>query len=623
LSHSHHSKGPCASARAASSSKRQPLALHSGIGQLLSRAHHIERRQRLPLHVAQRHGQRVDAQLVAVARQAVVSLPHLLNQGLELGSLHFGLRRDAGQLTALEPSREVGLGQVGQQHPPGRRGVRGQACAQVQAIGQVPHRFGHACTAGHDHALIAIQHHRTESRLRLRGQTVERGLQRARQARSGHVTARQAQHPRRQPVMAAIGVQIPQLGQREQMSPRRRPRDARALRGQRGVQALALGVKSLQHGQPFGQAFDVVCFGNGHDHETGAKLRSRTNLWQARHVKALCVPVRRNGFARSSHKPSINRTNSNAFSPPQGPALYARRHCIERIEETRMSTTRTQVAIVGAGPSGLLLGQLLFKAGIDAVIVERQSGDYVLSRIRAGVLEQVTMDLLHEAGVGQRMHKEGLVHTGFDLLFKGARHRIDMDHLTGGKKVMVYGQTEVTRDLMDMRQAAGLPTVYEAENVQVHDFDSQKPRVTYEKNGQLHTIECDFIAGCDGFHGVCRASAPKNAIKEYEKVYPFGWLGVLSDTPPVHHELIYANSTRGFALCSQRSATRSRYYLQVPTTDKVEQWSDDAFWDELRKRLDPEARAHLVTGPSIEKSIAPLAQFCDRTHALWPHVLGR
>lgn len=274
-----------------------------------------------------------------------------------------------------------------------------------------------------------------------------------------------------------------------------------------------------------------------------------------------------------------------------------------------MSTTRTQVAIIGAGPSGLLLGQLLHKAGIDATIVERQSGDYVLSRIRAGVLEQVTMDLLDEAGVGQRMHKEGLVHTGFDLLFKGARHRIAMDQLTGGKKVIVYGQTEVTRDLMDTRQAAGLPTVYEAENVQVHEFDTAKPRVTYEKNGQMHTIECDFIAGCDGFHGVCRASAPKDKIREYEKVYPFGWLGVLSDTPPVHHELIYANSTRGFALCSQRSATRSRYYLQVPTSDKVEQWSDDDFWTELRHRLDPEACEHLVTGPSIEKSIAPLRSF--------------
>ncbi|MEA3394577.1 MAG: 4-hydroxybenzoate 3-monooxygenase [Pseudomonadota bacterium] len=270
---------------------------------------------------------------------------------------------------------------------------------------------------------------------------------------------------------------------------------------------------------------------------------------------------------------------------------------------------RTQVAIIGAGPSGLLLGQLLHKAGIDAVILERQTGDYVLGRIRAGVLEQVTIDLLDEAGVGQRMHQEGLVHGGFDMLFKGERHRIDMNKLTGGKNVMVYGQTEVTRDLMQARAAAGLTTIYEAANVAVHDFDSAKPRVTYEKDGQQHEITCDFIAGCDGFHGVCRASAPRNAIKEFEKVYPFGWLGVLSDTPPVHEELIYVNSPRGFALCSQRSETRSRYYLQVPLTDKVEQWSDQAFWDELKLRLDPEARAKLVTGPSIEKSIAPLRSF--------------
>jgi len=270
---------------------------------------------------------------------------------------------------------------------------------------------------------------------------------------------------------------------------------------------------------------------------------------------------------------------------------------------------RTQVAIVGAGPSGLLLGQLLHKAGIDAIIVERQTGDYVLSRIRAGILEQVCIDLMDEAGVGERMHKEGLVHGGFDLLVDGQRHRIDMNKLTGGKNVMVYGQTELTRDLMDARAAAGLPTVYEASNVQVHDFDTKTPRVTYEKDGQSHTIECDFIAGCDGFHGVCRASAPRSAIKEYEKVYPFGWLGLLADTPPVHHELIYVNSPRGFALCSQRSHTRSRYYLQVPLTDKIEEWTDDAFWQELRLRLDPEAREKLVTGPSIEKSIAPLRSF--------------
>ena len=270
---------------------------------------------------------------------------------------------------------------------------------------------------------------------------------------------------------------------------------------------------------------------------------------------------------------------------------------------------RTQVAIIGAGPSGLLLGQLLHKAGIDAIVLERQTGDYVLTRIRAGVLEQVCIDLLDEAGVGERMHREGLVHGGFDMLFKGERHRIDMNHLTGGKNVMVYGQTEVTRDLMDARKAAGLTTIYEAGNVTVHDFDSAKPRVRYEKDGQTHEIECDFIAGCDGFHGVCRASAPRSAIREYEKIYPFGWLGILSDTPPVHEELIYANSPRGFALCSQRSATRSRYYLQVPLTDKVEDWSDEAFWQELRLRLDPEARAKLVTGPSIEKSIAPLRSF--------------
>jgi p-hydroxybenzoate 3-monooxygenase len=278
-----------------------------------------------------------------------------------------------------------------------------------------------------------------------------------------------------------------------------------------------------------------------------------------------------------------------------------------------MQIQRTQVAIIGGGPAGLLLGQLLHKAGIDAILIERQSPDYVLSRIRAGVLEQVSMDLLDEAGVGARMHQEGLVHGGFDMLFKGERHRIDMQALTGGKQVMVYGQTEVTRDLMAARQDAGLPTVYEAANVTVHNFDTDRPRVRYETTGangsEQHEIACDFIAGCDGFHGVCRASAPRSAIREYEKVYPFGWLGVLADTPPVHHELIYVNSPRGFALCSQRSHTRSRYYLQVPLTDKLEDWSDAAFWDELRLRLDPAAREQLVTGPSIEKSIAPLRSF--------------
>jgi p-hydroxybenzoate 3-monooxygenase len=270
---------------------------------------------------------------------------------------------------------------------------------------------------------------------------------------------------------------------------------------------------------------------------------------------------------------------------------------------------RTQVAIIGAGPSGLLLGALLAKADIDAVILEQRSAEYVLGRIRAGVLEQVTVDLLDEVGVGERMHREGLKHDGFELSFGGARHRIDLYGLTGGKRVMVYGQTEVTRDLMNARHAAGLPTIYEADNVAIHGWDTDRPSVTYRKGDETHTIECDFIAGCDGFHGVCRASIPPAKLQTFEKVYPFGWLGVLSRTPPVSHELIYANHERGFALCSMRSHTLSRYYVQCSLDDKVEQWSDAMFWDELRARLDPEAAAKLVTGPSIEKSIAPLRSF--------------
>jgi p-hydroxybenzoate 3-monooxygenase len=271
---------------------------------------------------------------------------------------------------------------------------------------------------------------------------------------------------------------------------------------------------------------------------------------------------------------------------------------------------KTQVAIIGAGPSGLLLGQLLFKAGIHNVIVERQSADYVLGRIRAGVLEQITVDLMDECGVGARMHREGLVHEGIELLFQGERHRIDFPSLTGGKTVTVYGQTEVTRDLMEARAAEGLPTVYEVgDSVSLHGFDGAHPKVRYVKDGKQHEIECDFIAGCDGFHGVSRASVPASAIRTYEKVYPFGWLGLLADVPPVFHELIYANTERGFALCSMRSPTRSRYYVQVPLEERVENWSDDAFWAELRSRLDPEAQERLVTGPSLEKSIAPLRSF--------------
>ena len=270
---------------------------------------------------------------------------------------------------------------------------------------------------------------------------------------------------------------------------------------------------------------------------------------------------------------------------------------------------RVQVAIIGSGPSGLLLGQLLHRAGIDAIILEQKSREYVLGRIRAGVLEQGAVDMLERAGVAARLHKECLVHGGIDLAFNGVRHRIDLNALTGGKNVTVYGQTEVTRDLMDARAAAGAKTVYEAENVSVHGFDTNRPKVRYRKDGIEHELECDFIAGCDGFHGVCRQSVPPSAITNYERVYPFGWMGLLSETPPVSHELIYVNHERGFALCSMRSMTRSRYYVQCPLSDKVEDWSDDRFWDELRRRLDPATAAKLVTGPSIEKSIAPLRSF--------------
>ena len=269
---------------------------------------------------------------------------------------------------------------------------------------------------------------------------------------------------------------------------------------------------------------------------------------------------------------------------------------------------KTQVAIIGAGPSGLLLGQLLAKAGIANVVIEARSAEYVLGRIRAGVLEQTTTDLLDSAGVGQRMRAEGLPHDGVELCFGGERHRVDLFGLTG-KRVMVYGQTEVTRDLMAARSAAGLPTVYEATDAQVHDLDSIHPSVSYLKDGVRHSVQADFIAGCDGYHGVCRDSLPAQAISLYEKIYPFGWLGVLADVPPVSHELIYAHHERGFALCSQRSLTRSRYYLQCPVDAPLAQWSDDAFWAELKRRLPAETAAQMITGPSIEKSIAPLRSF--------------
>lgn len=270
---------------------------------------------------------------------------------------------------------------------------------------------------------------------------------------------------------------------------------------------------------------------------------------------------------------------------------------------------RTQVAIIGAGPSGLLLGQLLHKAGIDNVIVERQSGDYVLGRIRAGILEQVTVDLLREAGVGERVGREGVVHHSIELVFAGTRHPIDVHGLTGGKVVTAYGQTELTKDLMEARAAAGLQTVYEAADVSLHGHDGDAPVVRYRKDGQSRELRCDFIAGCDGFHGVSRATV-KDHVTEFERVYPFGWLGVLADVPPVSpHAIVYGNSERGFSLCSMRSMTRSRYYVQCPLDDKVEDWSDQRFWDELRRRLDPELAQKVVTGPSLEKSIAPLRSF--------------
>ncbi|MDQ0395758.1 4-hydroxybenzoate 3-monooxygenase [Labrys monachus] len=270
---------------------------------------------------------------------------------------------------------------------------------------------------------------------------------------------------------------------------------------------------------------------------------------------------------------------------------------------------RTQVAIIGAGPAGLLLGQLLSRQGIDTVILERRSGDYVLSRIRAGVLEQGMVHMLEEAGVAERLHREGLVHDGFSLAFEGRRHRIDLKGLTGGKTVTVYGQTEVTHDLMIAREAMGATTIYEADDVALHDFDGAAPRVSFVKDGVRTELACDFIAGCDGFHGVCRRSVPDGSIREFERIYPFGWLGVLADVPPAAHELVYANAARGFALCSMRSAGRSRYYVQVPLDEKVEDWSDERFFDELRRRVPEDVAAAVTVGPSIEKSIAPLRSF--------------
>ena len=273
-----------------------------------------------------------------------------------------------------------------------------------------------------------------------------------------------------------------------------------------------------------------------------------------------------------------------------------------------MSATRTQVVIIGAGPSGLLLSQLLDLAGVDTIVLERKSRAYVEGRIRAGVLEQGTADLVRAAQIHARMHAEGLPHDGFEIAFDGRRLRIDMKGLTGSQ-VLVYGQTELTKDLFDAREARGGAIVFEAENAAPLDFDRDAPRVTYEKDGVTHEIACDYIAGCDGYHGVSRRSVPAGSLETFERVYPVGWLGVLSDTPPVADELIYARHERGFALCSMRSHVRSRYYVECGVDEKLEDWSDARFWDELRARLPADAAETLVTGPSIEKSIAPLRSF--------------
>ena len=269
---------------------------------------------------------------------------------------------------------------------------------------------------------------------------------------------------------------------------------------------------------------------------------------------------------------------------------------------------KTQVAIVGGGPAGLLLGHLLRAAGIDCVIVERATPDYVLGRIRAGVLEQVTVKLMQRLGLDSRMNAEGLLHDGFHLADGDNLIHINLAELTG-QQVMVYGQTEITRDLMDAAQERNLEVIYEAADVALHDIETEAPCLTYSKDGAEHRIEARFVCGCDGFYGPSRTAIPESVGQSYERVYPFGWLGILADVPPCNDELIYANHERGFALASMRSLTRSRYYIDVPLSEKIDDWPDDRIWDELAVRLGPEAAANMTRGPSIEKSIAPLRSF--------------
>ncbi|MEJ6710122.1 MAG: 4-hydroxybenzoate 3-monooxygenase [Amylibacter sp.] len=269
---------------------------------------------------------------------------------------------------------------------------------------------------------------------------------------------------------------------------------------------------------------------------------------------------------------------------------------------------KTQVAIIGGGPSGLLLAQLLHTRGIDSVVLERKTKDYVLGRIRAGVLEQGLVSLMEEAGCADRLHAEGIPHDGTQISYGNEMFRVDFKEHTG-KPVMVYGQTEVTRDLYAAREKTGGKIEFNVEDVVIHGADTQTPHVSYSIDGKTHRLDCDFVAGCDGFHGVSRQTIPLDVRKEYEKIYPFGWLGILSETPPVNHELIYANSPRGFALCSMRNENLSRYYIQCSLSDKPEDWTDEAFWQELKRRIPADQAAKIVTGPSIEKSIAPLRSF--------------
>ncbi len=270
-----------------------------------------------------------------------------------------------------------------------------------------------------------------------------------------------------------------------------------------------------------------------------------------------------------------------------------------------VSVRSTQVAIVGAGPSGLLLSQLLCREGIESVVLERESREHVQGRIRAGLLEWTTVELLQQAGVGGRMMREGLVHEGFDVAFANGRHRIDLKALTG-KSMLVYGQNELQKDLAEVRAGEPGSVLWEVRDVALDDFDTRAPQVSYTHAGTREELRCDFVAGCDGYHGVSRAAIPRERLTQYERVSPFGWLGLLADVPPLHEELVYASHERGFALCSMRSRGRSRYYLQCPLEDKVEEWPDGRFWDELRLRLPERYAARLVTGGSLEKSIVPL-----------------